>query len=90
VLAPVVEKVFARVAKDVLPDKSVRLEFSAIVYLMAVLDYVAADTLKLAGNYVDHCQSYVIKEADLRVAIGADAVLTQLYEPLSHPSTSVG
>jgi hypothetical protein len=42
---------YSRLSKDLVRDKSTKLELSVVVYFMAVLDYVSADVLKLAGNY---------------------------------------
>lgn len=42
-----VEKAFTRLCKELQRDKSVKLEYSVGIYLMAVLDYVAADVLKV-------------------------------------------
>ena len=59
------------------------MEYSAAVYLTAVLDYVSADTLKLAGNYAEHCKADKIKVSDVQIAISADQVLQALFLPLT-------
>lgn len=42
--------------------------------IVAVLEYVAADILKLVGNYVRHIQAREITEEDVRVSMCADKV----------------
>lgn len=85
-----VEKVHARLSKEVVRDKTVKLDFVVVLYLMSVLDYVSADTLKLAGNYAENCNVTSIKASDINVAINADGVLQELFTPLSILPSTVG
>ena len=53
-----------------------RLDQQVTLCIVAVLEYVAADILKLVGNYVKHIQAQEITEEDVRVSMCADKVST--------------
>ena len=60
------------------------MDISVTCFILGVLDYVAADALKLAGNFMkhtwdtgqdrDHSREKVIQERDLKVSINVDQV----------------
>ena len=46
-------QVHPKLKSEIFPGQ--KIEYEVGIYLMAVLEYVCADVLKLAGNYTDNC-----------------------------------
>jgi len=66
------------------PGKSVKIDQDVTVYLMSVLDYVAADILTLVGEYVMRVGSTtVITSRDVQTAVMGDKALDALLKPLA-------
>jgi len=79
-------KIHVTLSKEILQNK-----LDVALYIVAVLEYIAADIIKLTGSYIKQMRRIQISSEDVKVAICADKALMDmfyqeevLYEERSH------
>lgn len=76
-----VMKAHERLCKDVVraTSKGAKVDTTVTLHLMAILDYIAADVLKLVGNFVNLCANSVVQVTDIKTAVNGDTALSELW-----------